>query len=147
MVQHSTARDGISVPDHGVWVAALPPVRPPPPSSGGHGDLLGELRVIETPPAPQGHAGHRVLGDRHGKLGFLPEQPVQPAKEATTAGDDYARIDDIRGQFWGCLLETGAPLLSGGQWVAALKKAPAVSAQYRPAREARRRHGGLGRTP
>jgi uncharacterized protein with GYD domain len=26
------------------------------------------------------------------------------------------------------------PLLSGGQWVAALKKAPAVSAQYRPAR-------------
>jgi uncharacterized protein with GYD domain len=25
------------------------------------------------------------------------------------------------------------PLLSGGQWVAALKKAPAVSAQYRPA--------------
>ena len=26
------------------------------------------------------------------------------------------------------------PLLSGTQWVAALKKAPAVSAQYRPAR-------------
>jgi uncharacterized protein with GYD domain len=26
------------------------------------------------------------------------------------------------------------PLLSGAQWVAALKKAPAVSAQYRPAR-------------
>ena len=26
------------------------------------------------------------------------------------------------------------PLLSGSQWVAALKKAPAVSAQYRPAR-------------
>jgi uncharacterized protein with GYD domain len=26
------------------------------------------------------------------------------------------------------------PLLSGPQWVAALKKAPAVSAQYRPAR-------------
>jgi len=26
------------------------------------------------------------------------------------------------------------PLLSGGQWVAALRKAPAVSAQYRPAR-------------
>jgi uncharacterized protein with GYD domain len=26
------------------------------------------------------------------------------------------------------------PLLSGGQWVAALKRAPAVSAQYRPAR-------------
>jgi uncharacterized protein with GYD domain len=26
------------------------------------------------------------------------------------------------------------PLLSGGQWVAALKKAPAVSSQYRPAR-------------
>ena len=26
------------------------------------------------------------------------------------------------------------PLLSGVQWVAALKKAPAVSAQYRPAR-------------
>src|SRR5262249_4374903 len=25
------------------------------------------------------------------------------------------------------------PLLSGGQWVAALKKAPAVSGQYRPA--------------
>ncbi len=26
------------------------------------------------------------------------------------------------------------PLLSGSQWVAALRKAPAVSAQYRPAR-------------
>jgi len=26
------------------------------------------------------------------------------------------------------------PLLSGGQWVAALQKASAVSAQYRPAR-------------
>jgi uncharacterized protein with GYD domain len=26
------------------------------------------------------------------------------------------------------------PLLNGSQWVAALKKAPAVSAQYRPAR-------------
>jgi len=26
------------------------------------------------------------------------------------------------------------PLLNGAQWVAALKKAPAVSAQYRPAR-------------
>jgi uncharacterized protein with GYD domain len=26
------------------------------------------------------------------------------------------------------------PLLSGSQWVSALKKAPAVSAQYRPAR-------------
>src|SRR5262249_31935385 len=26
------------------------------------------------------------------------------------------------------------PLLSGGQWVAALKKAPAVSSHYRPAR-------------
>jgi uncharacterized protein with GYD domain len=26
------------------------------------------------------------------------------------------------------------PLLSGAQWVAALQKAPAVSAQYRPAR-------------
>jgi len=26
------------------------------------------------------------------------------------------------------------PLLSGSQWMAALKKAPAVSAQYRPAR-------------
>jgi uncharacterized protein with GYD domain len=26
------------------------------------------------------------------------------------------------------------PLLNGGQWVAALKRAPAVSAQYRPAR-------------
>ena len=26
------------------------------------------------------------------------------------------------------------PLLNGGQWVAALQKAPAVSAQYRPAR-------------
>jgi len=26
------------------------------------------------------------------------------------------------------------PLLTGGQWVSALRKAPAVSAQYRPAR-------------
>src|SRR4029453_15417611 len=63
---------------------------------------------IENPPDPQGHAGHRVLGDRHGELGFRSEQPVQPAEEATTAGDDDARIDDIRGQFRGCLLETGA---------------------------------------
>ena len=52
---------------------------PTPPSSGGHGDLLQEFKFIENPPDPQGHAGHRVLGDRHRKLGFLPEQPVQPA--------------------------------------------------------------------
>jgi hypothetical protein len=71
--------DGISVPDHWVWIAALPPVRPPPPSSGGHGDLLQEFKFIENPPDSQGHAGHRVLGDRHGKLGLPPEQPVQPA--------------------------------------------------------------------
>src|SRR5439155_23250182 len=38
------------------------------------------------------------------------------------------------------------PLLSGGPWVAGLRKAPAVSAQYRPPRETRRRPGGSLRT-
>src|SRR5436309_7236104 len=107
LVQHSLRGDGISVPDHWVWVAALPP-DPPPPSSGAHGNLLQEFKFVENPPDSQGHAGHRVLGDRHGKLGFRPDQPVQPTEEATTAGDDDARIDDIRSQFRGGLLETGA---------------------------------------
>src|SRR5437667_2595496 len=45
------------------------------------------------------------------------------------------------------------PLLSGAQWVAALKKAPAVSAQYRPARyrmprvQVRTGLGRVGRGP
>jgi len=51
-------------------------------------------RTLPTPRATQDIGS---LGDRHGELGFLPEQPVQPAEEATTAGDDDARIDDIRG--------------------------------------------------
>src|SRR5207253_8047779 len=96
MVEHSTARRR----DFGSRSLDLKLRRclpPTPPSSGGRGDLLQEVKFIENPPDPQGHAGYRILGDRHGKLGFLPEQPVQPAEEATTAGDDDARIDDIRG--------------------------------------------------
>src|SRR6266478_8971021 len=114
MVEHSTARRRDFGSRSLDLVAALPPVPPTPPSSGWRGDLLQEVKFIENPPDPQGHAGYRVLGNRHGKLGFRPEQPVQPAEEATTAGDDDARIDDIRGQFWGCLLETRAHRLDNG---------------------------------
>src|SRR5205807_8281110 len=83
-------------------------------SSALRSDRVREVNFIMISANPRGHAGYRVLGDRLGKLGFLPEQPVQPAEKANPAGDDDARIDDIRSQFRGCLLETGAHGLDNG---------------------------------
>src|SRR5262249_33194056 len=79
-----------------------------PPSWGWQGDLLQEFEFIENSSDSQGHTGHRVLGDRHGKLSLSLEQLVQPPKKTTAAGEDNAGIDDVRGQFWRGLLETGA---------------------------------------
>src|SRR5262245_4043234 len=101
MVQPSTARrrDLCSRSlGPGCGAATSPPTSP---SSSGRGDLLQECKSIENAPDPPGHAGHRVLGNRHGKLSFPLGQLVQPPKEATTACEDDARIDDVRGQFWG----------------------------------------------
>src|SRR5262249_24858102 len=100
----------------GSRVATLPRSPITPPSSGWHGDLLEELEFIENPPHSQSHAGHVVLSNPHGELGFPRYQPVQPPEEATTAGDDDARIDDVRGQFWGGLLETSAYCLDDGRY-------------------------------
>src|SRR5207342_2176540 len=87
---------------------------PPLISSLGGLEDAAELLFLQRTASAERYAGKRIVGDRHGKTGFVAQHLIEALKQSAPASEDNPLVANIGGKLRRGILERNADALDDG---------------------------------